>query len=677
MFERTINLACIAVAASLVACGGDASPSDVVDIGDGSSAVDVSADGSAAPVSPFTPCSESAECRGGEICRDFECREFCTEDADCDGAASVCDAAAGVCVFCLERADCEPGNLCRDQQCAPGCLADADCGEGQVCEPTAQQCQSGECTVDADCPGGTRCSGARCVEIERCTVGESRCEEGVRSTCFSGIGFDVDPCGEGLACAEVDGAVACVNERCAEEPSGCISSSRTYRCSDDLSSLTVESCEDGLICVRGSCAAQACEAGESRCEDESTIAVCSPDGTDETLEPCAGETVCRNGACIEPPPAACLTISPGFVDFGAVSVSSTAFRTVTLQSCGTEAVEVSDLLLGDEDGAFSITDGTRFPIAVAAGGERTVPIAFLPDDIGEFSTTLAAVTLDGVQPNPPIRIVGEGIDTACAGRAVECARSGTEDYSQSLLVDPGERVRCRAVGFDDATDGRFGVTRDGEPYTNIGQSGTSATVTFIGEQGPERGDEYRVCYSSEVAECGRLCSVVSLRNPIDASRYLTVELVWSSERETPENASGNDLDLHVALNGGCWESTDTDVHFRSTTIDWGTPGASDDVSLVRDDSNGNGPEIARIATQADYEVVLGVHLWTDAGWGENSFRLRVYHFGEEIADYEGSIVDEKSIVEVGTLRLGANPRFIERGDTYREIVQAPCPIVAD
>lgn len=677
MFARFSYVLCLGSAAVIAACGSDTSTVDGADAADGSSSADISADGSAAPVSPFAPCTVSGDCRGGEICRDSECREFCAETSDCDGDAAICDVAAGVCVFCLQRTDCEPGNLCRDQQCTPGCIADTDCGAGEICEPTVQQCQAGQCVVDADCPGGTRCSGARCVEIERCTIGESRCEDGVRSTCMSGIGFDIDPCDEGQACASVDGAVACVNERCAEEPAGCISSSRAYVCSDDLTSLTIVACEDDLTCVRGSCASQACEAGESRCEDATTLAVCSPDGTDETLTPCTDDNVCRNGACIEPPPAACLTISPSELDFGAVSVRSTAFRTVTLQSCGTEAVEVSELLFGDEDGPFSITDGTRFPIAVAAGGERTVPIAFLPDDIGDFSTTLAANTLDGVQPNPPITIIGEGVDAACVGRTVECSRSSSEEYSQSLLIDPGERVRCRAVGFDDATDGRFNITRNGEPYTNIGQSGTSATVTFIGEQGPERGDTYRVCYSSEVAECGRLCSSVTLRDPIDASRYLTVELVWTSEREAPENAIGNDLDLHVALDGGCWNSTDTDVHFRSTTIDWGAPGADDDVSLVRDDSNGNGPEIARIPSQADYDVVLGVHLWADAGWGSNTFRLSVYHFGEEIAEYEGSIVDEKSIVEVGTLRLGATPTFIERATEYRELAQAPCPIAAD
>jgi hypothetical protein len=661
----------------LAACGGDSDSPTPTETADGSSFGDTASDGSASgPVSPFLPCLQSADCRGGEICRDLECREFCAEDDDCDGEAGTCDVSAGVCVFCLQRTDCPAGNLCRDQQCSPGCLGDTDCATGELCNFTSQLCEAGECTTDGDCAGGFRCSTSRCVEIERCDIGEMRCEAGVRSTCRSGVGFDTDPCGEGEACALVGGAVACVNERCAEEPNGCIGPTRAYECSDDLSSLTIVACDEGLTCVRGACSEQACEAGQTRCEGDSTLATCSPDGTDETFAPCADETVCRNGACIEPPPAACLTIAPTELTFGTVSVDSTAFRTIRLQSCGTEAVEVSSLVFGEPGGPFSVAEGTSFPVTVAAGGERTIPIAFQPDSIDDFSVTVAAATQTGNQPSPPARLTGSGVDAECVGRAVECSRGTSEDYSQSLDTDPGERVRCRAVGFEDAPDGRFVVTRGGEPYANVGQGAGAGTATFIAEQGDERGETYRVCFASDVAACGRLCSSVSLRNPIDPSRYISIELVWTSERTAPENSTGNDLDLHVALDGGCWESTETDVHFRSTTIDWGNPGVDDDVSLVRDDSNGNGPEIARILSQAEYDVVLGVHLWTDNRWGSNNFRVSIFHYGEELGVYEGTIVDEKSLIVVGTLRLGDTPRFIEDGEEFAQPSNAPCPIVA-
>ncbi|MBX5484371.1 MAG: hypothetical protein IRZ16_21320 [Myxococcaceae bacterium] len=38
-------------------------------------------------------------------------------DAQCSGAAPICDVARGQCVGCLSSADCAGGEVCRNVEC--------------------------------------------------------------------------------------------------------------------------------------------------------------------------------------------------------------------------------------------------------------------------------------------------------------------------------------------------------------------------------------------------------------------------------------------------------------------------------------------------------------------------------------------------------------------------------
>lgn len=681
MRDSTANfkvMACAVAALALAACGSDDSNSGADGSGADAGVLDA-ADGSAQPTSPFAPCTVSADCRGGELCQAGECREFCDATSPCDGAASICDVPAGVCVFCLQRTDCPEGNLCRDQVCQPGCLFDEDCGAGQLCSELTQSCISGECAVDADCPGGSRCAGARCVEIESCTIGESRCDGGRRFTCSTGIGFDLDSCGEQEACASVGGQARCVNSRCADATNGCIDSARRYECSEDLTSLTIETCDGGLFCVRGDCSEQLCEAGTQSCEDDTTVSECSPDGLDETLRACTDGQVCRNGSCIVAASDSCLTISPEDVEFGSVSVGATAFRTITLQSCGTEEVTVESLVTGGADAsAFQPASSVSFPISVPVDGSVTIPMTFNPTRQGVLSATLAAQTNAGVQPAPPISITGQGIDAACEGRYVECARIGASPtFSQSLAADAGDRIQCRVIGMTDSPDGFYTIRRADSAFNRLTQVSAQQTVAFTAEQGPARGETFEVCYNAPGNACDSVCSAVNLRDPVDASRYITVQLTWTSEIDHADGATGSDLDLHMVLDGGCWKSTSTDVHWQADTIDWGTPGATDDAELVRDDSNGFGPEINRILEPASYDVTLGVELYNNNDLGAANYRIEVYHYGRLLDVSEGELPQDKSFVIAGTLRMGGTPTFTPSSTVTATIESATCPVNVD
>ena len=98
------------------------------------------------------------------------------------------------------------------------------------------------------------------------------------------------------------------------------------------------------------------------------------------------------------------------------------------------------------------------------------------------------------------------------------------------------------------------------------------------------------------------------------------QLTWSTPSDldsTDEgNGAGADLDLHVLNPLGCWEDREWDCHFRTPTADWGVAGfTGDDCSMDRDDTDGWGPENVSLDDPAAGTYKVGVHYWSDHGYG--------------------------------------------------------------
>ncbi|MCB9520881.1 MAG: hypothetical protein H6700_10755 [Myxococcales bacterium] len=131
----------------------------------------------------------------------------CATAADCD-ATELCDVARCRRVACVRNADCEVGQICPlpsitlpARTCVAECADDGDCGAGRVCKqffegaacfPTGEGETAAECEAVADC-GGDRV----CVDWPGGHCAAAGCDRGV-------------PCGEGAACAMVDGRASCV-----------------------------------------------------------------------------------------------------------------------------------------------------------------------------------------------------------------------------------------------------------------------------------------------------------------------------------------------------------------------------------------------------------------------------------------------------------------------------------
>jgi len=110
-----------------------------------------------------------------------------------------------------------------------------------------------------------------------------------------------------------------------------------------------------------------------------------------------------------------------------------------------------------------------------------------------------------------------------------------------------------------------------------------------------------------------------------------VELLWHTPGDPDETdegwGHGSDIDLHLMhpVSEG-WFDPVYDCHHYNKTPDWGTTGpqVDDDPRLDRDDIDGAGPENINIHSPQAVSYRVGVHSWSEHGFGNSTAEVRVY-----------------------------------------------------
>jgi len=98
--------------------------------------------------------------------------------------------------------------------------------------------------------------------------------------------------------------------------------------------------------------------------------------------------------------------TPSTVAFGNVTVGQTGSVSVTLQNRGISAVQVEDL--GSSNQAFSLADGTTFPISLAVGASTTVQVRFSPTSSGSQAEPLMITSSLSANPASLANMTGTG-----------------------------------------------------------------------------------------------------------------------------------------------------------------------------------------------------------------------------------------------------------------------------
>ena len=246
-------------------------------------------------------CTGDLDCRGGELCRDGQCREACGPADPCTGDLSVCDPEARICVGCATATDCAAAESCIEGTCRFVCDQNADCEPGQRCDLASGSCVAG-CDDDIDCPGGQRCQEGTCVAIapQICSPFASACEGNNLLICRAdGSAFDRNPCPSGTVCSATAAGAACEAQICAPGTSSCFDSRTLSVCAADGLSEDLVACTGGGTCSAGVCrAASICTPNTLLCDGGDAYR-CNAAGTATSLvDTCSSTEICTAGACV-------------------------------------------------------------------------------------------------------------------------------------------------------------------------------------------------------------------------------------------------------------------------------------------------------------------------------------------------------------------------------------------
>jgi hypothetical protein len=246
-------------------------------------------------------CTGDLDCRGGELCRDGQCREACGPADPCTGDLSVCDPEARICVGCATATDCAAAESCIEGTCRFVCDQNADCEPGQRCDLASGSCVAG-CDDDIDCPGGQRCQEGTCVAIapQICSPFASACEGNNLLICRAdGSAFDRSPGPTGTVCSASAAGAACEAQICAPGTSSCFDSRTLSVCAADGLSEDLVACTGGGTCSAGVCrAASICTPNALLCDGGDAYR-CNAAGTATSLvDTCSSTEICTAGACV-------------------------------------------------------------------------------------------------------------------------------------------------------------------------------------------------------------------------------------------------------------------------------------------------------------------------------------------------------------------------------------------
>ena len=371
----------------------------------------------------------------------------------------------------------------------------------------------------------------------------------------------------------------------------------------------------------------------------------------------------------------CINIVPATVEFPTSLVLREDSRSVTVESCGSEALEIRSIRV-DGDDEFSVDQGhiaeafgsdlpAHLPAVTegAARPNRTFRVNFEPEEERIFNGKILIETNDPFMPIREVSLLGRGVINACPEPRVAQSEffvlpldKITLDGSPSIDSDgPANRpveyrwtVTSRPDGsgsqplesFVDLVDPSSGGPEDDPTTPNaVFWADLAGTYTLELQVTDNLG------LSSET--CGRAALVQIVAVPDDD---VHVQLIWRTPADEDEtDDDGTDLDLHMLRPGvgefrNRWFSLD-DVWFENFGPDWGTAqDPTDDPVIDIDDINGAGPENTNLnlperTADRDFGYVVGVHYYCQIGrrsstdYGHSNANVRIFLDGTPAWDY--------------------------------------------
>lgn len=392
---------------------------------------------------------------------------------------------------------------------------------------------------------------------------------------------------------------------------------------------------------------------------------------------------------------ACLKVVPEKkIDFGFNALGVTATKELTLSSCGSSPVEISELKLTG-DGQFNIAPesllfngkpiGANNPLTIGVGKQAKVQVQCTADSENKDANGnqqpfvgQIALTDNTIQSGKKVALSCYGSKTGCPTAVIVApeelepqsvlqlkgsssfgfAGKSIKNFKWEVLKKPQGTAAYAFFAGDSVADPFFGVKmpKKGSP----GESQVQVNVS--GEY------QFKLCVTDtdDVKNCACAVWTVVVK-PGDA---IHIELLWDTPGDsTPDNTglgAGADLDLHFAdqsayddkictnppekcANGAdcqClpdldkdglvdpWFEPIFDCYWLNVSAQWGGSGNDDNPRLSLDDTDGWGPENLNVKTPQSPDVFsVGVHYWDAFQYGDSTATVNIYLQGLLVATF--------------------------------------------
>lgn len=364
--------------------------------------------------------------------------------------------------------------------------------------------------------------------------------------------------------------------------------------------------------------------------------------------------------------APCLAVSPNDgLSFGLASIGVVTQKSVTMQNCSANSdLKISDIRLAQDGGgvfeikAETLPGGLPEEELVLSGGQMAnFTVTFSPEESDSFEGELVIDSNDPANPQYKLAVTGRGTTNACPTAVATATVIGNPTSRPSDTI---QTLPLSTIQFDgtrssdpDGTIARYEWTLLSSPRDStelIRPQGSAEPTLFLDMHG-EYKVELKVYDDQNTVSCGTPAIITIFSH---SEEDILIQLSWDTPGDNDRyDRSGSDIDLHyLHPSAAKWASAPYDCYYanKTPTSGWGQPGnLNDKPTLDIDDTDGWGPENISHSNLENVIYRVGVHYWSDHGYGPSYVTVRIFRSGIESFTIEDKFMSHHEFWDVARL----------------------------
>ncbi len=338
--------------------------------------------------------------------------------------------------------------------------------------------------------------------------------------------------------------------------------------------------------------------------------------------------------------------NPKKLQYGAKLIGNKSLLPLHLENTGTKAVHITEVFLAEGAPDVFVIDTAKVPLTLPVNETVTFHVEFTPAMEATYDATLVIVS-DALNGTIQVPVTGTGSLTE-SPTAIAVVQEGEQVIPQTTLHLFGDQSFAPSGPVQ---SWKWSVKQPPGSASVFVPSDTFTNPTFVANVAGEY--EFALDVWDELSTKSLVPSKVTVLVVPDEAIH--VELLWHTPNDPDETDSGpeagSDLDLHFALvplactqpdidldgKADPWFDQPFDTFWFNAHPNWGSfdPSIDDDPGLDLDDTDGAGPENLNLNQPQAGEYRVGVHYWSDHGYGPAFATVRIYLYSNlvfEITD---------------------------------------------